>query len=117
MKVRVVTREDGEQVFEDISKGRVEFEVGGMDPELPTRFWLSDILSVEVEGHPAPVTQTAPPAEYEWVSVTKGELHYGPAAESMREHDPNIDKEAYRYRRIRQAEPKKKPAKPKAVKK
>src|SRR5206468_7404451 len=103
VKIKVVTL-DGERIEYEVdprSVGLLEFRVLGQDPDLPARHWLHEIQTLEVSEHPQPVTQTAEPAEYETVVVSKGELHYGRLKEFMRETDPTVDEVAYRFKRLK----------------
>jgi hypothetical protein len=117
MKVTVHTREDG-VVEHDVTDGTIELRLRDGDPEFPARYHVYDVVSIEVEGHPEPITQTAPEQEAEWVTPSRGELAFGAATlEKLRElpdYDPRLDEPSgHRYRRV--VEPKA-PAKKKAAK-
>jgi hypothetical protein len=74
MKLRVHTCSDGWQELE-VSDGLLEVKgVPGMDPDLQPRFRLSEILGLELSGHPEPVVQEGGPLppETEWDESSYG---------------------------------------------
>jgi hypothetical protein len=69
VKVRVVDTEGNVYEYPDVrSGGWLEFRTDSGDPDLPSKHWLDDVVSLEVEGQPVPVVQNAgeAPPESEW---------------------------------------------------
>jgi hypothetical protein len=69
VKVRVVDTAGQVYEYPDVrSGGWLEFRTDSGDPDLPSKHWLDDVVSLEVEGQPVPIVQTPgePPAETEW---------------------------------------------------
>jgi hypothetical protein len=109
MKVRLVTR-DGEERTLDVDDRRadvrLEFPTRDGDPEFPVAVWLSELASLEVSEHPAPIVQSVEPLELERVTVSKAEAAGGRGgAPALLELDPRFAEPAYTYKRPKQPKP------------